>query len=159
MISEGTDRVPLETGGILLGWRSGDDRVIVDVLGPGLRALHGRYRFLPDHGWQVSEIHRIFRESRGDIDYLGDWHTHPGGQALMSGEDHLTLRRIEKRVRNPVMMILAGEKTGWTLGCWDARREGRLLFRNVSVHEQPVRLVEAKPDWPRVSAADSEVHA
>lgn len=33
MMRQGTEVFPLETGGILLGWRRGDDRIVVDVVG------------------------------------------------------------------------------------------------------------------------------
>jgi hypothetical protein len=32
---------PLENGGILLGWRSGEDRIIADLRGPGLSHFTG----------------------------------------------------------------------------------------------------------------------
>lgn len=32
---------PLENGGVLLGWRAGEDRVVIDLRGPGPHALHG----------------------------------------------------------------------------------------------------------------------
>src|SRR4051812_37824791 len=99
---------PLENGGVLLGWRSGEDRIVVDLRGPGPRALHGRHCFIPDHVWQLSEIKRAFHESRGDLDYLGDWHSHPDGIAEMSDLDSATLLRIARRVSAPLMLIVAG---------------------------------------------------
>lgn len=62
---------PLETGGVLLGWRDGEDRVVVDIVGAGPKALHGRHTFIPDHSWQVEQIDEAFRNTAGDLDYLG----------------------------------------------------------------------------------------
>ena len=39
MCEEAIARHPLESGGVLLGWRTGKDRVVIIVLGPGPKAL------------------------------------------------------------------------------------------------------------------------
>lgn len=149
MTQQGIELFPLEAGGILLGWRRGDDRIVVDVVGPGRNALHGRTRFLPDHKWQVGEIERIFNATRGDIDYLGDWHTHPDGCAAMSGEDTRTLGRISRRVRGAIMLILAGpDFANPDYGCWKAGPRASILSRSITVEPQEVRLFEPPPDWP-----------
>ena len=142
---------PLETGGILLGWRSGEDSVVTDMRGPGLRALHGRYNFLPDHKWQLDEIQRAFDGSNGDIDYLGDWHSHPDGIAAMSHQDQITLRKITRRVKNPLMLILAGARddSDWTAGCWKGLRHGRALWRRFEAQPQELKLFEPSPSWPK----------
>ena len=146
---EGTARHPLESGGILLGWRAGDNTVVIDVRGPGPQALHGRYRFLPDHRWQVVQIHRLFEETDGDIDYLGDWHSHPDGSSAMSCEDYATLRRISRRVHEPLMFIIADDasKEGWTIGCWKGRRHPGLIYRRFEVFIEPIKLFEPPPTW------------
>lgn len=142
---------PLETGGILLGWRDGNDRVVVDVVGPGNAALHGRTKFIPDHSWQVQQINRIFEETSGDIDYLGDWHTHPTGTVRMSAEDHVTLKRIAKKIGGAVMLIaspVCGQ--GWTFGGWIQARPGILRSANPAPHD--IRLFDIPPSWPRATA-------
>lgn len=139
---------PVETGGILLGWRSGKDRVIADMRGPGPNALHGRCRFCPDHRWQVGEIRRAYEASRGDLDYLGDWHTHPDGVAAMSGEDTRTLSRISRRVSRPLIMILANEPDwAWTAGCWTGERKGVVFSRKIEIAPEVVTLFDAPDGW------------
>jgi integrative and conjugative element protein (TIGR02256 family) len=121
------DLSPLENGGILLGWRSGEDRIIADLRGPGPLALHGRHCFLPDHKWQVAEINQAFEASRGDLDYLGDWHSHPDGVAEMSDLDSATLLRIARRVSAPLMLIVAGSGMEWSARCWKGQTVRPLL--------------------------------
>ncbi|WP_082646313.1 Mov34/MPN/PAD-1 family protein [Bradyrhizobium valentinum] len=116
---------PLENGGILLGWRSGEYHIVVDLRGPGPRAIHGRQSFIPDHAWQVSEINRAFEASCGDLDYLGDWHSHPDGIAKMSDLDSATLLRIARRVNAPLMLIVAGSGADWSPQCWKGQLAGR----------------------------------
>lgn len=149
MCDEGTARHPLESGGILLGWRLGNNRVVIDVSGPGPQALHGRHRFLPDHRWQVAQIHRLFEETGGDIDYLGDWHSHPDGIPAMSSEDRTTLRRISRRVHEPLMLIIAddGSQESWIPGCWKGRRHRGLIYRRFEVVIEPIKLFEPPPTW------------
>lgn len=149
MCEEGAALHPLESGGIILGWRAGNDIVAIDVRGPGPQALHGRYGFLPDHQWQVAEIHRLFEETGGDVDYLGDWHSHPDGTSVMSSEDHATLRRISRRVHEPLMLIIADDTSqeGWTMGCWKGHRHPGLIFRRFEVIIESIKLFEPPPTW------------
>ena len=150
MCGEATARQPLESGGVLLGWRDDDDRVIIDVLGPGPRALHGRHRFLPDHAWQVAGIYRLFEESDGDIDYLGDWHSHPDGTLAMSNEDRATLRRISRRVHEPLMLILAGDisRENWIIDCWKGHLHRGLIRRRFEVITQTTKVFAPPTTWP-----------
>jgi len=138
---------PLETGGVLIGWRSGVDRVIVDMRGPGLSALHGQTRFFPDHSWQLSEIRKLFASSNGDLDYLGDWHTHPDGVAMMSEQDESTLQRISRRVASPLMAILAGGAMEWNMGCWFGHRGKGYMRRPFNIADQTVRTFNPPAGW------------
>lgn len=143
---EGDNFYPLETGGLLLGWRDGEDRIVAGVTGPGPGAMHGRTAMIPDHRWQVARIHEAFRKSEGDLDYLGDWHTHPGGTASMSSTDVGTLRRIARKVSSPLMLIAAGGGGNWRNGCWLSSAEG--LFRRSQPRPQVTRTVLAPAGWP-----------
>jgi integrative and conjugative element protein (TIGR02256 family) len=143
------DLSPLENGGILLGWRSDQDRIVVDLRDPGLRALHGRHCFLPDHEWQVTEIKRAFEASGGDLDYLGDWHAHPDGVAEMSDLDSATLLRIARRVTAPLMLIVAGSGTKWTPRCWKGEIVRPLFRQRLVATPQELRIFDPASVWPR----------
>lgn len=164
MYEESSSLYPLESGGILLGWRDGGDRIVVNALGPGPQALHGRHRFLPDHAWQVFHIRQIFEESIGDIDYLGDWHSHPDGGAAMSAEDQSTLKRISRRVRKPLMLILSGvsNNESWTFDCWKGNLHRGFILRRFEVFAQEVKLFDPPSNWPTVTSdlisADSSIN-
>ncbi len=134
MCSEAERKCPDETGGALLGYRSGEDYVITDVLGPGPDAQHARMFFQPDYGWQEEVIARRFAETNGTTTYLGDWHTHPGTSVpAMSKDDRKVLRQIAScptaGIDRPLMAILAGSLGNpWGLGVWSgASRPRRLL--------------------------------
>jgi integrative and conjugative element protein (TIGR02256 family) len=146
---------PLENGGILLGWRSGEDRIVADLRGPGPHALHGRHCFVPDHAWQVTEINRAFQASRGDLDYLGDWHSHPDGVAEMSDLDSATLLRIARRVSAPLMLIVAGSGTEWSAQCWKGQVVRPLLRQRLVATTQELKIF----DPPSVYRGPTADHA
>jgi integrative and conjugative element protein (TIGR02256 family) len=117
--AECTRAFPDETGGILLGYRGGaDELVVTTVIGPGPNAHHSRYAFSPDHDFQEREVARIYRESGRNWNYLGDWHSHPGGGPRLSGTDRGTIARIasseEARAPEPLMLVVCGSpENGW----------------------------------------------
>lgn len=76
-----------ETGGPLFGYEASGGLVVVRALGPGPNAKHRRTRLIPDSGDVQEAIDAVFQESEGKLLYLGDWHTHPWGDARPSGVD------------------------------------------------------------------------
>lgn len=99
-----------ETGGPLFGtversWEGGPDpTLIVSVLGtvaPGGGVRGGPSSVAlgsPADGERAASALRWLRSVTGlDLHHLGDWHTHPGGNALPSGGDVLTARAMRAR--------------------------------------------------------------
>lgn len=113
MVLEASNRLPRETGGILLGhWADGRQAVVTHVIGPGPLARHGYSTFEPDYQFQEAEIVRICASVDGGCDYLGDWHSHPRGSPHPSARDIRVLRTIAgyaaARCKHPVMCIVFG---------------------------------------------------
>lgn len=141
MNTEASNRGPLETGGLLLGWRNGADVVVSHVVGPGPGAQHEPTTFHPDSVWQAARVAELYEQSGRRLDYLGDWHTHPGGRPWPSRRDERTLRHIaaspEARCPDPVMVILgsavAGEASAWGVGAFVLRGGARWRPRRASV--------------------------
>ncbi|WP_283848636.1 Mov34/MPN/PAD-1 family protein [Bradyrhizobium australafricanum] len=134
----------LENGGILLGWRSGEDYTVVDLRGPGPLAFHGRHCLLPDHKWQMAEIKSAFEASDGDLDYLGDWQSHSDGVAEMSDLDSATLLRIARIVTAPQMLIVAGSQTDWTPRCWKGEIVRPLFRRRLMATPQELKAFDPR---------------
>lgn len=115
---------PLETGGILLGYTSAENDVVVTtVIGSGPKAKHYRHRYEHDAEYERAESSRLYMRSGNPDFYLGDWHTHPGGRARMSWLDRKTLADIVKRgetIAGPITLIL-GEPP-WELCAWRCQR-------------------------------------
>jgi integrative and conjugative element protein (TIGR02256 family) len=104
-----------ETGGALLGWRDGEETVVMRVLGPGPAARHGWSSFEPDTKWQLEQGRRIYAESARTIAFLGDWHTHPLGVPKPSTQDRRTAEMLaeDEAFRTPVpLYAIAGRRSG-----------------------------------------------
>ena len=116
MAGEAARMAPLETGGVLVGYGGPRDGYLVTaVVGPGPDAVHERHRFVPDAAFHTREVARLYRESGRTEVYLGDWHSHPDGEAYLSSTDRRTLRAVaqseEARSPCPIMVVLGG-RTG-----------------------------------------------
>lgn len=136
---------PLETGGMLLGYLADNGEVVVKkLIGPGPTAKHGFHHFEPDSSYQQGLLEKYFRESEGQITYLGDWHTHPLGSPVLSVRDKQTLAEIAQsassKIKHPLMGVLAGSETDWQLAAFQflsMRRQW--LFRQYRLQPLAIR--------------------
>ncbi|QXE85558.1 Mov34/MPN/PAD-1 family protein [Geomonas nitrogeniifigens] len=147
------EKGPQETGGLLVGYFSGDDKdvVITGITGPGPKAQHGRHSFCPDYASDRVEMERIFEKSDGLAWYLGDWHTHPTGHAYLSFLDRKALKSIAKFEGNfvprPIMLILGrggGGTSSWVPRAWRIYRLPRTIFGWIwRFDEQEITIFDA----------------
>lgn len=150
MEDEASFHSPHETGGALLGyWGQGRrEAVVTHTVGAGSKAEHSKVHFVPDYDFQETEIARLYESSNRQLQYLGDWHSHPGGSGTLSFLDRKTLRSIgqarEARVPEPIMVVLAGGP-GWTVHGWQGGSVGWWYFRCAIAREVPVRTFSAGP--------------
>lgn len=131
ILAEAESKYPLETGGVLIGYRAVDDDYVVrHVTGPGPRAIHQPTRFDPDHEWQCAQLDRHYNLEPNARLYLGEWHTHPDASPNMSCLDMSTLRDISTyaaaRAPEPLMLIGGGEPGNWQ---WKCHRRARARAR------------------------------
>ncbi len=109
---EAQRHAPLETGGVLVGYRAAEAIVVTALVHAGPLAERRVDGFSPDAAYQASEIAKLY-EASGRLDtYLGDWHSHPGGVLMLSRTDRQTIRRIshhaDARCEGPVMLVVGG---------------------------------------------------
>jgi integrative and conjugative element protein (TIGR02256 family) len=145
MHCQGRRWAPLETGGVLLGWRDGDDRIVAGLIGAGDKAVHAVHAFEPDHEFQIEELGKVFARTNGDLDYLGDWHTHPAGHVAMSWRDRRTLRAIGRTVGDALMVIVEPGPDCAVIGGWRHFVE-RSYFRRIG--RVDIVCFSAPDDWP-----------
>jgi integrative and conjugative element protein (TIGR02256 family) len=141
MTAECERRAPTETGGVLMGYRAdgSDETVATHVIGPGPNAIHEKFRFVPDHDYQLAEIARLYESSGRRLEYLGDWHSHPDAEGYLSGTDLETLARIARsrtaRVEKPVMLVMGG-RGGWNAFAWVQERAASWIRRGKPIVRQ-----------------------
>lgn len=138
LCDEADSTAPRETGGIVLGYwsESTAEPVITQAIGPGPHAVHEHDRFVPDYAFHESEVARLHLQSNYSLQYLGDWHSHPGSAGYLSSRDHATLCRIatsrKAKAPHPLMLILAygpkWEPVAWTL-CQRVTNSTRRSFK------------------------------
>lgn len=112
---------PQECGSWLIGkYPDKKTCVILDVAEVPRDSVHGRMTF--SRG--VMGFERVGK------DFVGEWHTHPGGTHTPSGVDDETMNQIRKRrlsgCASPIMMILSGAMRGVdNIGVYMYRRDGK----------------------------------
>jgi len=129
---------PCETGGMLLGWRVGDQIAIVRAIAPGPRAKRERECFEADGPWQQEQLAAAYEESGRTVTYLGDWHSHPRGPARPSARDRQTAVLVagcpEARAPEPLTVILGRRSRRWRTRCF-IYAEGRMRRAHIRVHQ------------------------
>jgi len=137
MKSEANRQYPKETGGCLMGYLSDNkkDIVITDIVGPGSKATHKNNSFIPDYDYQERKVAEIYKKTGRTSTYLGDWHTHPDGRQSLSNIDVTALQNIsaysKARTESPIMVILSGSPSRWTLSAWQLLSKKFLFVRFV----------------------------
>jgi integrative and conjugative element protein (TIGR02256 family) len=149
MTEEANSKVPLETGGLLMGYTVPAEKVLVvtDVIGPGPNAVHQSASFIPDYEFHEREVRRHHLESGGRTRYLGDWHSHPDGVSILSAKDKRTLHRIgvspEARVSTPLMLLVCGRPGRWTANAFAGEFvKARFGRRRCIPHPTPLRFFD-----------------
>jgi integrative and conjugative element protein (TIGR02256 family) len=99
-----------ETGGSLVGYLSADNAVVVThASGPGPRAELAYDSVLVDGTFSSEFTNRIFAQSGGRLDYIGDWHRHPCWSLASSRRDVDAMRDVaESRccsISHPISII------------------------------------------------------
>ncbi|WP_367652101.1 Mov34/MPN/PAD-1 family protein [Pseudomonas aeruginosa] len=100
-----------EAGGILMGKRRGEHFEITFATAPQAKDTRSRCRFTrhPDGHQEIAE--ERFRETNGEENYLGEWHTHPENHPMPSTIDTRDWKRLSKIHRVPLLVIIGGIQT------------------------------------------------
>jgi integrative and conjugative element protein (TIGR02256 family) len=128
---------PLETGGMLVGWRVGTEVVVTGVIAAGPRAQQARDSFEADGAWQQQQLEETYRKSGRTVTFLGDWHSHPQGRPRPSLRDRETAALVARsegtRAPQPLTLILARRAGAWRLRCFVVAG-GSLRRTRIRVH-------------------------
>lgn len=113
---------PCEVGGWLLGYWTANERdvVVTHATPPGPRGrpwgvtISGRgHRERFDAAWAASA---------GTVTFIGDWHTHPGGEAIPSDRDRRAMAKLADNAAygTPRPLIAIVQTPGWP---WSRERD------------------------------------
>ncbi len=141
IISETAKQLPMETGGILLGYREGVNMVVTHALVVGgENATHTRYI---RNDVRANAMLAEFLAKRADDDptgYIGEWHSHPAPKGP-SQIDLGALRETAKTSNVPIALVihaLGGDKAFF------GRIARRQLFGRTAVKEATVSLPKSR---------------
>lgn len=97
-----------ESGGILLGYRRGSHLHVAEATVPEASDESSRYRFFRSADPHQRAATACWQDSRGIVDYLGEWHTHPELVPTPSMTDIGGWTRICKERNVPMVFLIAG---------------------------------------------------
>jgi len=124
---ESEQRVPYETGGILLGRFTDTCAEVAHAVGPGPHARHTKNGFTRDGAYTQDELDAMFVRSGGQFDYLGEWHSHPlpYGPSCQDRES-LTWISTNPAYSQPHPLLLIQQRVGrkrWKTRVWQRQED------------------------------------
>jgi len=115
-------RLPNETGGILLGSFDLQRKVVyaVDTILSPPDSKEWPTTYIRGCTGLVAEVEMVKKTTMSMLDYVGEWHAHPGRSTSPSGDDIKAFQwlvDIMDICGQPAMMVIAGESNqSWYLG-------------------------------------------
>jgi len=99
---------PKEFGGVFIGYKSDLHFIITDILIPD-QYKNGQTIFIREPGTLNERLSEIHKMTNGEIEYLGEWHSHPNGPTTPSRTDINAMQEIAKdkniNIDKPLLMI------------------------------------------------------
>lgn len=104
-------RLPLETGGFLIGRRRGVHLELTRATYQGVYDIATRTSFDRADRAHTDQAVAAWRADKGLSDVVGDWHSHPIGAASPSTTDLHAWHRLAQVKRRPVVGVILGDGT------------------------------------------------
>lgn len=125
-----------EAGGILLGKYIPEEEyyLISEITEPNSYDQFGPLYFIRSCQSAQNTIEKRWEESRGIVNYLGEWHTHPVKNPIPSTTDRkLLVQIVEERsnVWRHIFMIILGTNKTFYLGVADCKHRGKIIRETV----------------------------
>lgn len=124
---------PVEAGGLMLGLRRDRYLHVVEATTPYAWDRQSRVSFFRSSKAHRMRALRLWRKSGKRVDWLGEWHSHPGFSRTPSGTDLRNWRTLVKHRKAPMVFPIC-----------DGRNTSMWLTQ--SVRSRPVILKAADKD-------------
>lgn len=104
-----------EAGGVLLGrlLLQGDHVVIEEVTVPGPHDRRSRFLFFRAERPAQAAVNEAWARSGGELNYLGEWHTHPEDDPSPSWHDRTDWRRlvtVQQYEQSSLFFVIVGRR-------------------------------------------------
>lgn len=124
---------PIEAGGLLLGYRKNRYLHVIEATTPFQWDRQSRIAFIRSSKAHRIRALRLWRKSGKLVDWLGEWHSHPGFLATPSGIDYRNWKRITGHRKAPMVFPICD---GNDVNIWIQQ----------SKKIKPIRLMQADQD-------------
>lgn len=105
-----------ENGGIILGVIDGDALYVKIVTSACVGDERTHYAFLRQDEKHLNAWNSINSETKGQMGYLGEWHSHPEKNPTPSKIDHEEWAKIKKELGKPLLFMIIGAETMYLEG-------------------------------------------
>jgi len=117
------DKLPNETGGVLLGSFDLERRIayVVETIPSPPDSIERPMAYIRGCQGLLEAVHAVEKKSGGMLQYVGEWHSHPDGYGVQpSGDDRAEFEWLAGYMQADglvPLMLIAGENTqAWFLG-------------------------------------------
>lgn len=102
------DNLKPEAGGLLLGYRHGNNFEITKVTVPFPEDIQRRVYFERNDSNHLSIFSKLRKHSIMPISFLGEWHTHPEGNPIPSSIDLKEWQKTKENNTEPLIFCILG---------------------------------------------------
>ncbi|MEM8207072.1 Mov34/MPN/PAD-1 family protein [Morganella morganii] len=102
----------LEAAGVLIGERRGNHIVIYEISEPGPDDIRKRTLVNRKGSHHQKTVNAYFEKSKGELQYLGEWHTHPEDIPSPSSTD-ITSWMLNIESSLPIVLLIVGNRQFW----------------------------------------------
>lgn len=125
-----------ESGGILLGKRTTDGKkyIITEITEQNQFDRSGPLFFIRDRIAAQHKINDLWIESKGLVNYIGEWHTHPCRNPMPSIIDLVLMQKIfreKSNVWDEAIMIIVGQQRSMYVGVFSKSFGGQASAETV----------------------------
>lgn len=138
---------PVETGGLLFGQRDAAAGVlwVNEVTGPPPDSVCSEQEFVCGTSGNKAFRDEKHRRGRGSLEFIGMWHTHPGGSAMPSLRDFTSMTALvlndDPSLPKSLAVIVGGTPDEPQLGAYVFdRADYSAPFARFTFHDRTVRL-------------------